>query len=148
VWRALLDPKVLARTIPGCHQLDQVAPNSYRAEVSLGVGVIKGRFTANVTLSDLEPPNAATLSGGLDGPLGISVGSGRVRLTSEGEGTRIDYDYTVEVSGKVAAVGGRMLDGATKVVIAQFFQRLTAELGEDGAPRLSWWRRLLKALGF
>jgi 2-furoyl-CoA dehydrogenase large subunit len=148
VWRALLDPKVLARTIPGCHQLDQVGQNSYHADVSLGVGMVKGRFTANVTLSDLEPPNAATLSGGLDGPLGVSEGSGRVRLKPEGEKTRIEYDYTVEVSGKVAAVGNRMLDSATKIVIAQFFQRLTSELGQDdGAPRLSWWRRFLKALG-
>ena len=59
VWRALLDPAVLARTIPGCHKLDEVGPNCYRADVSLGVGVIKGRFTASVTLSDLDPPRSA-----------------------------------------------------------------------------------------
>jgi 2-furoyl-CoA dehydrogenase large subunit len=148
VWRALLDPKVLARTIPGCHKLDQVAPNDYRAEVSLGVGVIKGRFTAQVKLSDLDPPKAATLSGGLEGPLGVSAGGGRVRFSPDGEGTRIDYDYAVEISGKVAAIGSRMLDGATKVLIGQFFHRLTAELGVGDGPRLSWWRRVLKALGF
>ncbi|MCC6887653.1 MAG: molybdopterin-dependent oxidoreductase [Hyphomicrobiales bacterium] len=148
VWNALLDPKVLARTIPGCHSLDQVAPNDYRAEVSLGVGVIKGRFTARVKLSELDPPNAATLSGGLEGPLGISAGGGRVRFSPEGHGTRIDYDYAVEISGKVAAVGARMLDGATKVLIGQFFHRLTAELGAGESPKSSWWRRILKALGF
>lgn len=148
VWRALLDPKVLARTIPGCHEFDQVAPNDYRADLSLGVGIIKGRFAAKVRLSDLDPPNAATLSGGLDGPLGVSVGGGRVRFTSEGEATRIDYDYSVQISGKVAAVGGRMLDGATKVLIGQFFHRLTAELGEDDRPKPSWWRHILQALGF
>ena len=66
VWRALLDPAVLARTIPGCHKLDEVGPNDYRADVSLGVGVIKGRFTARVTLSDLDPPRGAMLSGALE----------------------------------------------------------------------------------
>ena len=150
VWRALLDPVVLARTIPGCHQLDEVAPNDYRAEVSLGVGVIKGRFKARVTLSNLDPPHSAVLSGSLGGPLGVSVGSGRVKLTPAGEGTRIDYDYTVEISGTVAAVGGRMLDGATKVLIKQFFQRLVAEMrgGPAAGPARPWWRRLLQALGF
>ena len=148
IWHALLDPKVLARTIPGCHRLDEVALNDYRADVSLGVGVIKGRFTARVKLSDLDPPNAATLSGGLDGPLGVSVGGGRVRFSAEGDGTRISYDYAVEISGKVAAVGARMLDGATKVLIEQFFHRLTAELSAGGRPRPSWWRRILRALGF
>ena len=149
VWQALLDPKMLARTIPGCHSLDQVGANSYRADVSLGVGIIKGRFVAQVALADLEPPRKATLSGSLAGALGASNGSGHVRLAPDGGGTRIDYDYRVEISGKAAAVGGRMLDGATRIVIAQFFQRLTAEMGApSGAPSPSWWQRLLHALGF
>jgi 2-furoyl-CoA dehydrogenase large subunit len=150
VWNALLDPAVLARTIPGCHQLDEVGPNDYRADVSLGVGVIKGRFTARVRLSDLDPPHRALLSGSLSGPLGASIGNGQVRLNPVSEGTKIDYDYTVEISGTAAAVGGRMLDGATKVLIRQFFQRLIADM--KGKPALEskmpWWRRLLRALGF
>jgi hypothetical protein len=44
-----------------------------------------------------------------------------------------------------------MLDGASKVLIKQFFQRLVAEMqggpGAGPAP-LPWWRRLLRALGF
>jgi 2-furoyl-CoA dehydrogenase large subunit len=152
VWQALLDPVILARTIPGCHKLDQVTPNNYRADVSLGVGIIKGRFAARVALSDLDPPRGATLSGGLEGALGVTAGTGRVRLTPQDGGTRIDYDYAVEISGKVAAVGGRMLDGATRILINQFFQRLVAEMSNAGAPGVqaapSWWRRLRKALGF
>ena len=128
----------------------RVGPNDYRAEVSLGVGVIKGRFTASVKLSDLNPPHSAVLSGSLSGPLGVSVGSGQVRLSPTGEGTKIEYDYTVEISGTAAAVGGRMLDGATKILIKQFFQRLVAEMqgGPGARPALPWWRRLLQALGF
>jgi 2-furoyl-CoA dehydrogenase large subunit len=150
VWQALLDPAVLTRTIPGCHHLEEVGSNDYRAEVSLGVGVIKGRFTARVTLSNLDPPRSALLTGSLSGPLGVSVGSGRVLLSRAGKGTKIDYDYTVEISGTVAAVGGRMLDGATKVLIKQFFQRLVAEMqgGASVGSTAPWWRRLLRALGF
>jgi 2-furoyl-CoA dehydrogenase large subunit len=151
IWRALLDPTVLARVIPGCHTLDQTGPNEYRADVSLGVGIVKGRFTARVALTDLDPPRAATLSGGLDGSLGSTIGHGRVRLTPQGAATQIDYDYVVEISGKAAAVGGRMLDGATKVLISQFFQRFFAEIAPEAAPRpgklRAWWQRLLKLLG-
>ena len=67
-------------------------------------------------------------------------------------GTLIEYEYSAEISGKAAAVGGRMLDGATKVLINQFFQRLVAEMTGGAAPegpaKQSWWRRLLNALGF
>ncbi|MEE8333117.1 MAG: molybdopterin cofactor-binding domain-containing protein, partial [Alphaproteobacteria bacterium] len=128
VWDTLLDPAKLAAVIPGCHALDLVAENSYRAEVSLGVGPVRGRFVANVAMSELDAPKSVRLSGGLEGPLGASRGSGRVRLEASDGGTRVTYDYTVEVGGKVAAVGGRMIEGASKIVVGQFFQRLTAQV--------------------
>ncbi len=149
VWDTLLDPIALAAVIPGCHKLDLVNENDYRAEVSLGVGPVRGRFLASVALSDLDAPKAATVSGGLEGPLGASSGSGKVSLAPRGDGTVIRYTYNVEISGKVAAIGGRMLEGAAKIVVAQFFERLTAQVG--GSPlsstQESWWRKLVKSLG-
>ena len=71
-----------------------------------------------------------------------------MRLEPDARGTRVRYDYVFEITGKVAAVGGRMLDGAARVVIGQFFERLIAQAGGQSLPAsLSWWRRLAKALG-
>ncbi|MGE0745170.1 MAG: molybdopterin cofactor-binding domain-containing protein [Rhodospirillales bacterium] len=148
VWATLLDPQKLAAVIPGCHALDRVGDNAYRAEVSLGAGPVRGRFQAQVALSDMDPPRAARIAGGLDGPLGSSRGSGRVRLESVPGGTRLTYDYTVEITGKVAAVGRRMLEGASRIVVGQFFERLGRQVG--GAPPAaapSLWRRLMRRLG-
>ena len=138
--------------------LDLVAENSYKAEVSLGVGPVRGRFHATVELSDLDPPNAVRLSGSLAGPLGATRGAGQVRLEARDGGTHVSYDFTVEISGKVAAVGGRMLEGASRVVVGQFFQRLVAQVGgpktasatpAPGTPETqpSLWQRLLAMLG-
>ena len=146
VWRTLLDPDKLAAVIPGCHALDVVAENEYHATVSLGVGPVRGVFEADVILSDLDPPHGMTLSGELSGPLGSSRGAGRVRLEATEGGTGVSYDYTVEISGKVAAVGGRLLEGASRVVVGQFFERLVAQVG-GAPPRVPWWRKLLRALG-
>ncbi|MHA1107894.1 MAG: xanthine dehydrogenase family protein molybdopterin-binding subunit [Alphaproteobacteria bacterium] len=146
VWRTLLDPEALAAVIPGCHKLDVVAENEYHATVSLGVGPVRGRFEADVRLSELDPPNSVTLSGALSGPLGSSRGSGQVRLAASGDGTQVDYNYSVEISGKVAAVGGRLLEGAAGVVVGQFFERLTAQVGGKPAA-VSLWARLLRLLG-
>lgn len=126
VWQALIDPESLKKVIPGCHSVSLIGPHHYRAEVSLGVGPIKGRFTALVKLSDLDEPRFAVLSGGLSGPLGNAEGRGNVTLTPKGEGTHIDYTYSVLVAGKVASVGSRMLEGAAGIVIGQFFTRLAA----------------------
>ena len=157
VWDTLLDPEKLAAVIPGCHSLDRILDNSYKAEVSLGVGPVRGRFNATVDLSELDPPKAAKLSGSLAGPLGATKGAGRVRLEAKDGGTQVNYDFTVEISGKVAAVGGRMLEGASRVVVSQFFQRLIDQVGgppttsatlSSGATATqpSLWQRLLAML--
>lgn len=148
VWQALLDPASLAAVIPGCRELEQAGENRYRARVTLGVGPVRGVFHARVALSDLNPPSSLTLTGDVNGPLGSSHGSGRLHLDAHEQGTRVRYDYDFEITGKVAAVGGRMLEGASRVVIAQFFERLIRKLGgSTDTSSISWWKRLTRALG-
>lgn len=146
-WSMLLDPDRLAALIAGCHELVSEGEYRYRAEVTLGVGPVKGRFTARVRLSDLEPPRALMLAGETDGPLGNAAGEAQVTLDAAEDGTRISYRYGVDVGGKVAAVGGRMLEGATRALIAQFFERMVAASGGEQPPSAPWWRRLLRWLG-
>ena len=152
VWHLLLDDAKLAAVIPGCHELEQTGENAYRADVTLGVGPINGRFAASVSLSDLEPPKSLRLDGTASGPLGRSEGEGRVNLSSVPNGTQVDYTYTVRISGKVASVGGRMMDGAARALINQFFKRLVGHVGQPEvvavAPAPGFFARLLALLGF
>lgn len=149
VWAILLDPKELAALLPGCEALDLVGPNAYRAEVVVGIGPVRGRYTAEVALSDLDPPNALTLTGSGSSALGTGRGTGHVRLERTAGGTRVTYRYSAEVGGKVAAVGGRMLDSASRLLIGQFFEKLVARAGGPAArPETpSLLARLLRLLG-
>jgi len=148
VFRVLLDPEALARVIPGCHQLDRIGDNRYRADVTVGVGLVKARYEAEIALSDLDPPHALRLAGTGMSSLGSARGAGQVRLEAIPEGTRLSYDYRAEVSGKVAAVGSRMLEGAARVVLGQLFEQLGRQATGAAPPPLSWWARLLKRLGW
>ena len=136
VFAMLLDPVVLRQVIPGCHALDLVGTNSYRADVSLGAGPVRGRFDANVRLCELDPPHFAKLEGRVIGSLGTAGGTGHIRLFDVPEGTRADYDYEIAISGKVASIGGRMLEGAARAVIGLFFRQLVAASG--GQPNPTW----------
>jgi len=141
VWQALLDTKTLASIIPGCHNVEQVSPTHFRADVTLGVGPAKGRYRADVRLTDLVSPTSATLVGKASGALGSAVARGHLRLDDEGATvTIITYDYEAEVGGKIAAVGSRLLDGAARIIIRQFLEALAARVGGASAPR---WRRSL-----
>jgi 2-furoyl-CoA dehydrogenase large subunit len=148
VYRVLLDPQALAKVIPGCSALERLGENRYRADVTVGIGLVKARYEAEIELSELDPPRGLRLSGKGVSALGASEGSGRVNLQPTPNGTRLSYDYQAAVSGKVAAVGGRMLEGAARIVLKQLFEQLGRQAaGEIAAPRLSWWRRFLRWLG-
>ena len=136
IWHELLDPATLAAVIPGAHGVEKVSDTEFHADVTLGVGPVKGRYHAKICLSDMDPPKAVTLSGQVTGLLGSGGGTGRIRLTPVGEGrTELAYDYEAEIGGKVAAVGGRLLDGAARFVIRQFFEALSRKLAGGEAPR-------------
>ena len=81
VFAVLLDPKALAKVIPGCHALEETAPNQYRADVTVGVGMIKARFEARIGLSEIDAPHRLRLAGAGISPLGSARGSGLVELT-------------------------------------------------------------------
>jgi 2-furoyl-CoA dehydrogenase large subunit len=135
VWRMLLDPATLEAVVPGAHGVQKLSETHFRADVTIGVGPVKGRYRAEIRLSDLDPPKAVTLSGSADGALGFGEGRGRVSLTADGAGgTVLAYRYEAAIGGKVAAVGGRLLDGAARIVIGQFFSALAAHAGGRQEP--------------
>ena len=141
VWTMLLDPQTLASIIPGCHGVEKISDTHFRAEVTLGVGPVSGRYKADIVLSDLVAPKSVTLTGKVVGALGDGGGTGRIRLAPATDGgTTLTYDYDAEIGGKVAAIGGRLLDGAAKIVIRQFFAALARKTG--GSEKRGLFARL------
>ena len=147
IWDILLDADQLTAIIPGAHGVRKLSPTRFLADVTLGVGPVKGRYRVEVALSDLDQPNSALLTGKASGALGTGEGSGRVTLTSDGAGgTVIDYSYEAAVGGKVASVGGRLLDGAARIVIGQFFTALGRKTQND-VPRAGMIGRIKALIG-
>lgn len=145
VWKIVLDPDALANVIVGCHKLDLISENHYQATLDMGVGPIRGVFNADIKLFDLDAPRRVSLKGSVVGPLGSGSGVGHVKLEAAEGGTQVNYTYEVKVAGKVAAVGGRMLDGAARALIGQFFKGLVRQTG--GAPQMSFLARLRQWFG-
>ena len=146
VFAVLLDPAALARVIPGCHALVADGPNRYRADVTLGVGLVKARYAASIELSEIDAPRRLRLAGVGRSSLGTGGGDGVVTLEATATGTVLRYDYRAHVGGKVAMVGGRMLEGAARIIVAQLFESLGRQAAGATAPR-SRWRRWLQRLG-
>lgn len=142
VFDALLNPQTLAAIIPGCHGLEMTGENEYRADVTVGVGMIRARFDARVSLHDLNPPDSLQLRGYGSSAMGSAEASATVTLTAlEGNHTRLDYDYEATVGGRIASVGGRMLQSASKMIIGQVFTRFSRRMG-GGSSRFLFLQKL------
>ena len=131
VWAAFLDPATLAKAIPGCEGLEEIGPGEYKAIMKVGVAAIKGTFEGKVKLTDLEPPSRYRMSVEGKGGPGFVKGEAAMSLAAVDPGTtRVSYDADVQVGGLIASVGQRMLGGVSKMILDQFFTRMSELLAE------------------
>ena len=131
VWQALLDPEVLAGTLPGFQRLERVGDHEYAGTLALGVGPVQGRFDGRVQLTDLQAPEAYRLQMSGRGTPGYVDGTGSVRLTEDGDGTVMSYEIEVNVGGRIAGVGQRLLEMTGKSLSRQALDRLAHRIETD-----------------
>lgn len=135
VWRAINDPAVLVRTIPGCERLEETGPDAYQMTVSAGVGGIRGTFAGTVRLSDQQPPGSLVLHASGAGAPGTVNATVQVTLEPDGDSTRLSYAADAVVGGPVGGVGQRVLGGVARKTAGEFFKAIDAVLaGTEPAP--------------
>ncbi len=122
VWEALNDPRVLARTIPGCQRLETIGQDAYQMTLTAGVASIKGVYQGEVSLTEQQPLDTFVLkAAGAGGPGTVSADV-LVSLAEAGEATTtLTYDADAIVGGMIGGVGQRMLSGVAKKTAAEFF---------------------------
>ncbi|MFB4165494.1 carbon monoxide dehydrogenase subunit G [Alteribacillus sp. JSM 102045] len=129
VFNQLMDPDVLEKCIMGCKDLEKMEENKYKADLSVGIASVKGKYDATITLTNVEEPNHYTLIVHGEGNPGIVDAEGNIHLESDGANeTLLHYTYTADVKGKVASIGQRMLGGVAKLIINDFFKKAKKEL--------------------
>jgi carbon monoxide dehydrogenase subunit G len=129
VWEALNNPDVLKASIPGCESLEKLADDQMKATAAIKVGPISARFTGKVQLTDIDPPNGYRISGeGQGGVAGFAKGGANVALTDDGADTLLSYQVNAQVGGKLAQLGGRLIDATAKQMADAFFDRFSAQV--------------------
>jgi carbon monoxide dehydrogenase subunit G len=124
VWARLNDPEVLKACIPGCETLEVTGENEFLAVATNKIGPVKARFKGKVKLSDLDPPKSYRLSGEGDGGIaGFAKGAVTVDLAEREDGTCLTYNVEVQIGGKLAQLGQRLINGTAKKLADQFFLR-------------------------
>ncbi|WP_170570779.1 CoxG family protein [Ruegeria atlantica] len=135
VYRALNNPEILQECIPGCEELFQKSPEELEAKVVLKIGPVKAKFAGEVTLDNTNAPGGFSLSGeGKGGAAGFAKGGADVTLTEDGDETVLAYAAKVEVGGKIAQLGSRLISGTAKKLSGKFFTRFGEIVSEQSVP--------------
>jgi carbon monoxide dehydrogenase subunit G len=142
-WDALNDPEMLKACIPGCESITLTEPQRYELAMAARIGPVSARFKGRLEQSDvIEPESYSIRFDGQGGAAGFGKGSANVRLVPVDEGTRLEYDVTAQVGGKLAQIGSRLVDGAARKIADDFFagfetrlrERVATEAAAAGAP--------------
>jgi uncharacterized protein len=137
VWRALNDPDVLRQCIDGCQNMTKLADDAYTATVKAKVGPVSATFTADLKLSDLDPPSGYTLNATVKGgAAGFGKGGARVSLADDGGATLLRYEVEGSVGGKLAQIGSRLIDAAARKMADDFFRNFGEVVAPGGTEQI------------
>jgi carbon monoxide dehydrogenase subunit G len=129
VWELVRDPEVLSTALPGAQSLNRVSESEYEGTMNVRVGPVSGVFSGRVVVSDEVPPESYTLSVEGRGGAGFAKGTGHVQLIDQGDDTTLmKYEGDVQIGGKLASVGQRMLDTVSKSMTRQGLETLNKAL--------------------
>lgn len=129
VWAIVRDPEVLATALPGTQSLEKISDNEYAGQMHIRIGPVSGVFAGKIVVSDEVPPESYTLAVEGRGAPGFGKGTGHVQLLELEDGkTLIKYEGDMQVGGRIAGVGQRLIDTASRSMINQGLESLNSAL--------------------
>lgn len=129
VWNLLLDPDVLAMTMPGATTITRVSDSRYEGKMGVGIGPITAaEFDVVITMTDQVEPVSYAMQIEGRGRFGFTRGNAAVTLAADGASTIMHYQADLMVGGKIAAVGQRLLDSVSRMLLKQGLEAMSAEL--------------------
>jgi carbon monoxide dehydrogenase subunit G len=129
VWELVRDPEVLATALPGAQSLQRVSDTEYEGTMNVRIGPVAGTFSGRVVVCDEVPPESYRLTVEGKGRAGWAEGNGTICLTDVPEcKTLMTYEGEVQIGGKLAGVGQRLIDSVSKSLIRQGLEVLNKAL--------------------
>ena len=128
VFAAICDPQTLLEVIPGCQEISQVSADEYRARIALRLPAVVGTYDTWVRLVQAEPPAYGELEGRMVGRAGTIAGRAAFRLAEVDAETVVEYVGSAIISGPLARLDSRFIEGLAKSIVGEGLARLGERL--------------------
>jgi carbon monoxide dehydrogenase subunit G len=130
VWQLLQDPTVLAKALPGTKTLTKTSEDHYEGVMKVSVGpMTAAEFVVKVVLKDKIEPEQFSMHIDGKGGAGFTSGIATIELLEQpGPVTVMNYTSDVQIGGRIAGVGQRLLESVGKMMTKQALDALNKEL--------------------
>ena len=129
VWAFLMNPSQVGSCGPGVESVDVVDATHFRARARVGVGYISARFAVDLQMAEQDPPTRAVIKAHGQAP-GSAVDASATMTLNDGKNgaTVMDWTADVTISGTLASVGARLIEGTANKMIGQTFDCIRSRL--------------------
>ena len=133
VWAFVIDANQVGPCGPGVESVEVIDDTHFRAKAKVGVGFINARFVVDMTMAELEEPNRAVIKAHGQAPGSAVDATGTMNLRDGPDGgTTMDWSADVTISGTLASVGARLMEGTANKMIGQAFECIRTKLEAPG----------------
>ena len=129
VWAFVVDPEQVGSCGPGVQSIEMLDDGRFKAHAKVGVGFIAAKFVVTAAFKEMDPPNEATILARGNAP-GSAVDATATMALRDGEAgvTVMDWTADVNISGTIASVGARLIEGTATKMIGQMFDCIRGRL--------------------
>jgi carbon monoxide dehydrogenase subunit G len=124
-----MDPDRVGSCGPGVESIEVIDADHFKAKAKVGVGFISARFNVEMTIAERAEPDRAVIRAHGQAPGSAVDAVATMVLAGPAEGpTSMDWSADVTISGTLASVGARMIEGTANKMIGQTFDCIRAKL--------------------
>ena len=131
VWDHLQSPEAIARCIPGCDRFEPAGETQFDVEMNVKVAAIRGKYSGTVAVSDISYLETYTMTVKGRGTGGNIKATGILNFTAIDNHTEVSVSGEAQVTGLIARVGQRIMTGASRMLMNQFFTCMSSHMEPD-----------------
>ena len=129
VWAFVIDPNQVGQCGPGVESIEVIDDSHFKATAKVGIGFISARFVVNMEMAEQQPPDRAVIKAHGQAPGSAVDATAAMTLTDGADGgTTMDWSADVTISGSLASLGARLIEGTANKMIGQTFECMKSKL--------------------
>jgi carbon monoxide dehydrogenase subunit G len=135
VWAFVVDPEQVGPCGPGVESIEVIDATHFKAAAKVGIGFINAKFNVNMEFAELQPPDRALIKAHGQAPGSAVDATAEMRLSDGPDGSTVmNWNADVNLSGTLASVGARLIEGTANKMIGQTFDCMREKLEAPETP--------------